>query len=158
MADPFWVHVPRDFVRVSGPDAASFLQGQISQDIEAVRARGSAWSFLLQPQGKVDAWVRVSTHGDDEYVLDVETGFGEAVTSSRSNGSASRSAVTAPRLSMASLRSGRASKRSTSSAPSPRSTSVARALAMTTSGRASKRACPLWAARSPPPPSRASSA
>jgi hypothetical protein len=23
--------------------------------------------------------VRVSTHGDDEYVLDVESGFGEAV-------------------------------------------------------------------------------
>ena len=79
MADLFWVRVPRDFVRVSGPDATTFLQGQISQDIEAVRARGSAWSFLLQPQGKVDAWVRVSTHGDDEYVLDVDGGFGEAV-------------------------------------------------------------------------------
>jgi len=79
MADLFWVRLPRDFVRVSGPDATTFLQGQISQDIEAVRARGSAWSFLLQPQGKVDAWVRVSTHGDDEYVLDVDGGYGEAV-------------------------------------------------------------------------------
>jgi len=79
MADLFWVRVPRDFVRVSGPDAESFLQGQISQDIEVVRALGSAWSFLLQPQGKVDAWVRASTHGDDEYVLDVDGGFGEAV-------------------------------------------------------------------------------
>jgi folate-binding protein YgfZ len=79
MADLFWVRVPRDFVRVSGSDATTFLQGQISQDIDAVRARGSAWSFLLQPQGKVDAWVRVSTHGDDGYVLDVEGGFGEAV-------------------------------------------------------------------------------
>ena len=69
----------RDFVRVSGADAASFLQGQISQDIEAVRTRGSAWSFLLQPQGKVDAWLRVSSPGNDEFVLDVDGGFGEAV-------------------------------------------------------------------------------
>jgi folate-binding protein YgfZ len=79
MADVFWFRVPRDFVRVSGPDAATFLQGQISQDIEAVSARGSAWSFLLQPQGKVDAWMRVSTPGEDEYVLDVDGGFGGAV-------------------------------------------------------------------------------
>ena len=79
MADLFWVAIPRDFVRVSGADAASFLQGQISQDIDEVRARGSAWSFLLQPQGKVDAWLRVASHGADEFVLDVDGGFGEAV-------------------------------------------------------------------------------
>ncbi len=79
MADLFWVEVPRDFVRVSGADAASFLQGQISQDIEEVRARGSAWSFLLQPQGKVDAWFRIAASGPDEFVIDVDGGFGEAV-------------------------------------------------------------------------------
>jgi tRNA-modifying protein YgfZ len=79
MADLFWVEVPRDFVRVSGPDAASFLQGQISQDIEVVRAGRSAWSFLLQPQGKVDAWLRIAAVGADEFVLDLESGFGEVV-------------------------------------------------------------------------------
>ena len=80
MPDLFWVEIDRDFVRVAGPDAATFLQGQISQDIEVVRARGSAWSFLLQPQGKVDAWMRVSTGDDDEtFVLDVDGGFGEAL-------------------------------------------------------------------------------
>ncbi|HMK10363.1 MAG TPA: hypothetical protein VK461_02145 [Acidimicrobiales bacterium] len=79
MPDPFWVEIHRDLVRVAGPDAATFLQGQISQDIDAVRARGSAWSFLLQPQGKVDAWLRVAAASDDEYVLDVDGGFGEDV-------------------------------------------------------------------------------
>jgi folate-binding protein YgfZ len=44
-----------------------------------VRARGSAWSFLLQPQGKVDAWLRVSMAGPEAFVLDVDAGFGEAV-------------------------------------------------------------------------------
>ena len=80
MPDLFWVEIPRDVVRVAGPDAETFLQGQISQDIAVVRTRGSAWSFLLQPQGKVDAWLRVST-GDDEaaFVLDVDGGFGDAV-------------------------------------------------------------------------------
>jgi tRNA-modifying protein YgfZ len=80
MAELFWVRVPRDFVRASGPDAAAFLQGQISQDLEVVKARGSAWSFLLQPQGKVDVWMRVSTGDDGEtFVLDVDAGFGEAL-------------------------------------------------------------------------------
>jgi folate-binding protein YgfZ len=75
----FSVEVERDFVLVIGKDAESFLQGQLSQDIEVVRARGAAWSFLLQPQGKVDAWLRLSQRDPDEYVLDVDAGFGEVV-------------------------------------------------------------------------------
>lgn len=77
---PFWVDVPRDVVRVTGPDAVSFLQGQISQDVEALPADGSsAWSFVLQPQGKVDAWFRVTRTGDEAVLLDVDAGFGEAL-------------------------------------------------------------------------------
>jgi folate-binding protein YgfZ len=34
---------------------------------------------LLQPQGKVDAWLRVTRLAEDEYALDVETGWGDAV-------------------------------------------------------------------------------
>ena len=30
------VRLARDFVRVHGPDALSFLQGQLSQDVEAL--------------------------------------------------------------------------------------------------------------------------
>lgn len=79
MTDLFAVEVPRDFVKVSGTDAASFLQGQLSQDIEVLRERRSAWSFLLQPQGKVDAWLRLSEPHPGEFVLDVDAGFGEVV-------------------------------------------------------------------------------
>jgi len=32
-----WWRIPRDFVRVSGPDARSFLQGQLSQDLDQMR-------------------------------------------------------------------------------------------------------------------------
>ena len=64
---------------VEGPDAESFLQGQLSQDVAALADGGSALSFLLQPQGKVDALLRVVRDSHDRYSLDVDPGFGQAV-------------------------------------------------------------------------------
>ncbi len=69
----------RDVLRVSGDDARHFLQGQLSQDIDALGVGESADSLLLTPQGKLDALVRVSRTGEDELVLDVDAGWGEAV-------------------------------------------------------------------------------
>ena len=69
----------RDVVEARGPDATSFLQGQLSQDLDAIGEGGSAWSFLLQPQGKVDALLRVSRPDGDRWLLDVDGGYGEAV-------------------------------------------------------------------------------
>ena len=71
--------LPRDFLRVVGPDAVSWMQGQLSQDVAALAVGASADSLLLQPQGKVDALVRVTRMGADELVLDVDEGYGEAV-------------------------------------------------------------------------------
>lgn len=71
--------VDRDVVVVEGPDAASFLQGQLSQDVLALPVGEAALSFVLQPQGKVDALVRVRRDGDDRFLLDVDAGYGEAV-------------------------------------------------------------------------------
>ena len=80
MTAPFWVEVPRDVVRVTGPDAVPFLQGQVSQDVAAIPTDGSsAWSFVLQPQGKVDAWFRVTRTSEEALLLDVDGGFGEAL-------------------------------------------------------------------------------
>ncbi len=79
MTDPFVASIRRDVVVASGPDTLSFLQGQMSQDVTAIPAGDSAWSLLLQPQGKVDAWVRVHRAGDEEVRLDVDPGFGGAV-------------------------------------------------------------------------------
>jgi folate-binding protein YgfZ len=66
-------------VRVSGPDAVGFLQGQLSQDIESLAIGRSAWSLLLQPTGKVDAWLRVTRDEDDAMILDVDGGWGDAL-------------------------------------------------------------------------------
>jgi folate-binding protein YgfZ len=69
----------RDVVVVRGPDAATYLQGQLSQDVAALDVGASAFSLLLQPQGKVDAWVRVTRLADDAFALDVDAGWGEHV-------------------------------------------------------------------------------
>lgn len=75
------IAIERDVICASGPDTIAFLQGQLSQDVAALPVGGAAWSFLLQPQGKVDAWLRIIRVGDDEVLLDVEGGWAEAVTS-----------------------------------------------------------------------------
>jgi tRNA-modifying protein YgfZ len=72
------VWLPRDAIMVTGPDAATYLQGQLAQDIDAIGPGVSAWSLVLQPQGKVDALVRVTRH-EDGWVLDTDGGWGPAV-------------------------------------------------------------------------------
>ncbi|MYA85272.1 MAG: folate-binding protein YgfZ [Acidimicrobiaceae bacterium] len=71
--------VPRDVVRTTGADATTFLQGQISQDVEAVEPGDSAWSLVLAPQGKVDAWFRLTRLGQNEFLVDLDAGFAEAL-------------------------------------------------------------------------------
>ena len=54
------VPLGRDVVRVSGPDAVDYLQGQCSQDVTGLAVGRSADALLLTPQGKLDAMVRVT--------------------------------------------------------------------------------------------------
>ncbi len=75
----FWVAVPRDVVRVSGPDALTYLQGQVSQDLLPMAVGERRWTFLLQPTGKVDVLARVEHTADDTFVFDVDPGYGEAL-------------------------------------------------------------------------------
>ena len=69
----------RDIVAVSGPDAGRYLQGQLSQEVVAMSAP-SAWSFVLAPTGRVDAWMCVHRLDAEHYLLDVEAGWGGVVT------------------------------------------------------------------------------
>ena len=65
-----------EMVAVRGPDAISFLDGILSQDIVAMDDGSVARSFLLQPQGKLTAvlWV---LRGVNECVLVADHGYGE---------------------------------------------------------------------------------
>jgi folate-binding protein YgfZ len=76
---PGATEIARDVVRVGGPDAVEYLQGQLSQDVTKAGMHESARSLLLQSSGKVDAWVRVTRVGDDEALVDVDAGFGAGV-------------------------------------------------------------------------------
>jgi folate-binding protein YgfZ len=63
-----------DVIRVEGPDAATYLQGQLSQDVDA----GGEWTFVLEPTGHVVALARLSRDGD-AFALEVDAGLGERV-------------------------------------------------------------------------------
>jgi folate-binding protein YgfZ len=77
--DGFEVAGPRDVVRVSGPDALTYLQGQVSQDLLSMAVGDRRWTFLLQPTGKVDVLARVERTADDEFVFDTDEGWGDAL-------------------------------------------------------------------------------
>jgi folate-binding protein YgfZ len=69
----------RDVLEVSGPDAGSYLDGQCSQDLVALRAGDATWSLVLEPDGKLCALVAVGRLDDTRYVLATEAGFGAAL-------------------------------------------------------------------------------
>ncbi len=79
MTDAFWVAEPRDVVRVSGPDALTYLHGQVSQELLDMAVGDSRWTFLLQPAGRVEVLARVRRTDDDTFVFDVDAGYGEAL-------------------------------------------------------------------------------
>jgi len=64
--------MPRGVVRATGGDVAAYLQGQVSQDLEAIAAGESTWSLILDPSGKLIAWFRAHRLADQEFVLDCE--------------------------------------------------------------------------------------
>ena len=66
----------RDVLMVSGPDAASYLQGQCSQDVSGLGPGESAEALLLSPQGKIEVYLRLTRVADDEFVLDTDEGSG----------------------------------------------------------------------------------
>ncbi len=70
----------RDVVAVRGADAESYLQGQLSQDVVSLAVGATADSLLLQPDGKLSALLRVTRTDASGFLLDVDAGFGDAVT------------------------------------------------------------------------------
>lgn len=78
-APPFAAWLDRDVVEVEGEEAGPFLQGQLSQDVLALPEGRSSWSWVLSPQGKVDALVRVTRLPGGRWLLDTDGGSGPKV-------------------------------------------------------------------------------
>lgn len=68
----------RDVLSVHGPEAVTWLQGQLSQDVAGLAVGAASWSFVLAPQGKVAGWGRVVRTADDALQIDVDAGAGAA--------------------------------------------------------------------------------
>ncbi len=71
------VTTARDVLVIAGPDAASFLQGQFSQDVAALAPGEVTSSLLLQPDGKLHCRLRVSRREAESFVCDLAAGLGE---------------------------------------------------------------------------------
>lgn len=70
-----------EVVRVTGPDAGSFLQGQCSQDLSELGTGQSVRSWVLSPQGRAGWQVRISRISTDEFILVTDEGSGDALAS-----------------------------------------------------------------------------
>jgi len=66
---------PWGLVVVGGPDATSFLQAIVSQDLDPVDDGETVASLLLHPQGKLDVAFRATRHAE-EWWLDTQADFG----------------------------------------------------------------------------------
>ncbi len=72
----------RGFVRVTGPDARSFLQALVSADVEALADGDAAESLLLHPQGKLDVAFRLVRVAGDDLWLDTDHGLAPQLVAS----------------------------------------------------------------------------
>jgi folate-binding protein YgfZ len=79
MTDPFQARIERDLVVVEGPDATSFLQSLVSQDLDAIALGASGHSLLLQPQGKLLVDFYALRVEPDTWWCVCEGGFGDAL-------------------------------------------------------------------------------
>ncbi len=61
---------------IDGPDAETYLQSQVSQDLRGMAVGDAKWTFLLQPTGRVDVLARVTMVGAERFELDTDPGFG----------------------------------------------------------------------------------
>ncbi len=62
----------RGWIGVKGRDAAEYLQGQLTNDIEALEPGGGAYSALLDRKGRMQADMRVLCVAPDEVLIELE--------------------------------------------------------------------------------------
>jgi folate-binding protein YgfZ len=70
---------PRAFIRVSGPDAADYLQRLVSNDVEGLADGTACDALLLTPKARVIAPLRVLRRAAGDFLVSTEPELGEAV-------------------------------------------------------------------------------
>lgn len=69
----------RAALEVRGPDAAEFLQGQVTNDVLALEAGQGCYAAMLNPKGRVLADMRIVCAEPGRYLVDTESAALEAV-------------------------------------------------------------------------------
>lgn len=77
-----FTHLDRDVIVVQGPEAAGYLHGQISQDVESMAVGETTMSLLLEPRGRLEGVFRITRSTDDTFVLDTDPGAGPELRAS----------------------------------------------------------------------------
>lgn len=72
---------PRDFVRISGPDAEDLLDRLVSNDVRRLPVGAACEALLLTPKARVLAPLVVWRRGPDDFLLLTEPGLGQVVRS-----------------------------------------------------------------------------
>ena len=66
----------RFLIAVEGPDAAEFLQGQVTNDSEKLEAGEGRYAALLDRKGHIQADMRMLRLGEGEFLLETDAGPG----------------------------------------------------------------------------------
>jgi folate-binding protein YgfZ len=69
----------RRVLRVAGEEAGEYLQGQLTNDVEALAPGEGCYAALLDRKGHMQGDMRVLRLGPAEYLLDIEAVAGDAV-------------------------------------------------------------------------------
>jgi folate-binding protein YgfZ len=72
---------PRAYVGVTGPEAASYLQRMVSNDVEALSPGESCQALLLTAKARLIAPLTVLRRGPDDFLLLTEPALGDRVAS-----------------------------------------------------------------------------
>jgi len=69
----------RAWLAVNGPDAAEFLQGQVTNDTEELSSGSGVYAALLDRKGHLQADMRILRLADDSFLIDTESATGPAL-------------------------------------------------------------------------------
>ena len=58
-----------DAVTISGIDAGTLLNSQVSQDLSSTEVGSAEWSLLLEPDGQLVAWVRIVRESEERWIV-----------------------------------------------------------------------------------------
>src|SRR5688572_11010906 len=73
---------PRGKLELIGPEAVEFLQGQVTNDVEALEPGSGCYALLLNPKGRILADMRILLRSAQQLWLDTEASTHEVLRSS----------------------------------------------------------------------------